>query len=136
MSNPQPNIFRIPLNNTHVEPSTPSILLTPIVAHDQTPSTHPHPPNTPTTSIKSFLPHLWVSIYLSRVNLSPTFLLGIQSILSKPTTFFSPIASFIPNSSTSAWAWVLALHVLGSFRFGFHCPSLYNCIHIVLRRDV
>jgi len=32
---PQPNIFPITLNNTHVEPSPPSTLSTPIVAHDQ-----------------------------------------------------------------------------------------------------
>jgi hypothetical protein len=34
---PQPNTFLIPLNNTHVKPSPPSIMSTPIVAHDQTP---------------------------------------------------------------------------------------------------
>jgi hypothetical protein len=34
---PQPNTFPIPLNNTHVKLSPPSIMSTPIVAHDQTP---------------------------------------------------------------------------------------------------
>ncbi len=33
---PQPNIFPIPINNTHVEPSALSIILTLIVPHDQT----------------------------------------------------------------------------------------------------
>jgi hypothetical protein len=39
--NPQPNIFSIPLNNAHIRPFPPSILLAPIVAHDQTPQSTP-----------------------------------------------------------------------------------------------
>jgi len=38
---PQHNTFPIPLNNTHVRPFPPSILSTPIIAHDQTPPIFP-----------------------------------------------------------------------------------------------
>jgi hypothetical protein len=38
---PQPNTFSIPLNNAQVRPFPPSILLAPIVAHDQTPQSTP-----------------------------------------------------------------------------------------------
>jgi hypothetical protein len=38
---PQPNIFPIPLNNTHVKLSPLSTLITLIIAHDQTPQPTP-----------------------------------------------------------------------------------------------
>jgi hypothetical protein len=53
---PQHNIFPITLNNRHVEPSPLSILLTPIVAHDQIPQPTPIFPTCLKPPLKTFCP--------------------------------------------------------------------------------
>jgi hypothetical protein len=53
---PQSNIFLIPLNNAHVGPFPPSILLAPIVAHDQTPQPTPILPTRLQPPPKTFYP--------------------------------------------------------------------------------
>jgi hypothetical protein len=101
---PQHNTFPIPLNNVHVGPFVPSILLALIVVHDQTSQLSPTLPTHLESSPTTFCPICGCQFILQGL------IRHQQSCqTSNPSNLnlhdhLGPIPSFIPNLPALAWA--------------------------------
>jgi hypothetical protein len=131
----EPYTFPNPFDHAHVGPFPPSILPTPLVAHDQTSQ-----PTLFSTRLqlapKVYCPICWCQFISQRLIHQQRSHQPLNSFNPNPCDHFNSIPSIIPTPLAPTWTSVSSLDVLGSFNLSFCHPWLYNYILVALWRDV
>jgi hypothetical protein len=132
----QPYTFLNPLDHVRVRPFPLSILLTPIVVHDQAPQPTPISSTRLQLSLKVSCPSFGAQFANQRLVRHQRSYQTFNSFNLNPCDHPNSMPSLVPIQLTSAWTWVSSLDVLRSFHLGFCRLQLYNYIPTVLWYDV